>query len=52
LVPLCTLFQNGIRNPICISHKAQTSFWLSQKTGRLQFGQGLVVLKNRAILDG
>jgi hypothetical protein len=52
LVPLCTLFQNAIRKPICITCKAQSSFGQLQKRGKLELGQGLVVLKNAAILDG
>jgi hypothetical protein len=52
LVQLCSLYQNEIRKPICITSEAQTSFGQLQKTGKLELGQGLVVLKNRAILDG
>jgi hypothetical protein len=52
LVQLWTLYQNAIRKPIWITCKAQSSFGQLQKTGKLQLGQGLVVLKNRAILEG
>ncbi len=52
LVELCTVYPNEMRKPICITCKAQSSFGQLQKTGKLQFGRGLVVLKNRAILDG
>jgi hypothetical protein len=52
LVQLWRLYQNAIRKPICITCKAQSSFGQLQKTGKLQLGQGLVVLKNRAILEG
>jgi hypothetical protein len=52
LVPLCTLFQNAIRKPICFTCKAQTSFGQSKKMGKLQFGRGLVVFINSAILNG
>jgi hypothetical protein len=45
LVPLCTLYQNAMRKPMCITCIAQSSFGQLQKTGKLQFGQGLVVLK-------
>jgi hypothetical protein len=51
LVQLCTLYPNAIRKPICFTCKSQTSFGQLQKTGKLQLGQGLVVLKE-AILDG
>jgi hypothetical protein len=51
LVQLCTLYPNAMRKPICVTCKFQTSFGQLQKTGKLQLGQGLVVLKE-AILDG
>jgi hypothetical protein len=52
LVQLCTLYQKAIRKRICITCKAQTSFGQSQKTGKLQLGPDLIVLKNGATLDG
>ncbi len=52
LVELCTVYPNEMRKPICITCKSQTSFGQLQKTGKLQLSQGLVVLKNGAILDG
>ena len=51
LLQLCKLYQKEIRKGICITFKAETSSWQLQKTGKLQLGQGLVVLKE-AILDG
>jgi hypothetical protein len=52
LLQLCKLYQKEIRKGICITFKAETSSWQLQKTGKLQLGPGLVILKNGAILDG
>ena len=52
LFQLCTLYQKAIRKGICITCKAKTSLRQSQKTGKLQLGPGLVILKNGPFFDG
>ena len=51
LVQLCSLYQMANRKGNCITCKAKSSSWQSQKTSKLQLGQGLVFKMEQYWID-